>query len=259
VAELKDLADEEGIEVPNGALKADIVKAIAEHQAGGEEEKAEKKVEETKEEIKETVKEKPKAKAAKKEAKAAKKAVKGEGEKGGGEKVKDAFKKFDAKMDKVGYVDAYDYITLAAGIWGLIWTLVLFFWYLGGTVPGFQGASGLTAPFMTDASNNAWAALFLFIMMFWVYINLILYPLLIDKVYVKVTDSKSFPLHFINTKEDLRAFIIFLSFWSLIFFSVAGWALRWPHIISLIIVGIVMLVDPLSAKWSKIPAKEIRE
>ncbi len=264
VAQLKEKCGEKGIEVPPNAKKADIVALLV---GGGDKEKKEapaavKEVakETTKETAKAAVKEKPKkdvkAAAPKADTKKAVKSAKS------GAKVKGGMKKFDDKMDKIGYVDAYDYLTLIAGIWGMIWTVIFWLAYWSGgytTSSGhsFQGSQNLTRDIGSPASNDAWAALFLLIIMTWIYINLCLYPLLIDKLYIKAVDKK--PLHFLHSKEDLRAFIIFLSFWSLIFFSTAGWALRWPHIISLGILSFVLLADPLSKKWSKIPGKKVRE
>lgn len=258
VAQLKEKCAEKNIEVPADAKKAEIVALLV--KADTKEEVKEVVKEAPKEEVKKEVK--PAAKAAPK-PKETKTAAKEKTEaKTTGTKVKDGFKKFDDKMDKLGYVDAYDYLTLIAGVWGMIWTIIFWVSYLtGGYVTSsghyFAGSQNLSATFGTPASNDAWAALFLLIIMTWIYLNLILYPLLIDKVYVKAIDKK--PLHFLHTKEDLRAFIIFLSFWSLLFFSTAGWALRWPHIISLGILSFVLLADPISKKWSKIPSKQVRD
>lgn len=238
VAQLKTMCAEKGIEIPADAKKADIIQLLGGKGASDK--------------PKEEAKPKPK-----KEAET--KIVAKEKKKEKGAKDKDIMQKFEDTMAKVGYVDIYDYITLAVGIWGMIWTVILFFAFLGEGTLGFQGIQGLSETPLTETWNNAWAALFLFIMMFWVYINLCLYPLIIDKVGMKIVKSKSFPLHFLRTKEDLRSFIVFLSFWSVIFFAITGWALRWPHIISLICLTFVILADPLSQKFKAMPLHKVRE
>ncbi|MHA1148793.1 MAG: HeH/LEM domain-containing protein [Promethearchaeota archaeon] len=256
IAQLKEKCAEKGIEVPEGAKKADIVALLVKDKAKKEVKEAPK--EEAKKEVASAAKKAPTPKA----SKPATKAKKIKKETSAGDKIKGGLKKFDEKMDKIGYLDVYDYLTLIAGIWGMIFTVFFWFAYFGGgytTSSGahFVGSENLSAPLGNPASNNSWAGLFLLIIMTWIYINLILYPLLIDNLYIKVLDKP--PLHFLHSKEDLRSFIIFLSFWSLIFFSTAGWALRWPHIIPLGILAFVLLADPLSKKISKLPSKQIRE
>ncbi len=179
-----------------------------------------------------------------------KKSEKPEKTKKGGE----GMKKFEDSMVKIGYIDVYDILTLIVGVWGLIWTLVLFISYMN-----TEFVYLTSTPFLSEMYNDSLAALGLFVVAFWIYINLAFFPFIIKHLGVKVIKWNSFPLHFIKTGEDLRAFNVFLGFWSCLFFWIAFWGLRWPHFISVVILTVIILADPISKKFKKLPEKRVKE
>ena len=245
VAELKDMCEEKGIDVPSGALKADIVNLLVEHEKMAKEVKKEKKSEKKTEET---------PKAGKKEAAKPKKEKKKKksGAAAGLQKMEDT-------MARIGYLDVWDYLTLAAGVLGMIFTLLGFIVYLMGGTGLDIGVQGFNSAFLSTMWNNAMRDLGLYILQIWIYLNLIAFPFMIKKVGVPILKKwKAFPLHFIKTGEDLRAFIVFLGFWSSLFFWAASPSWRSIHFLCLVILTIVVLVDPLTAKW-KLPKKKIQE
>ena len=157
---------------------------------------------------------------------------------------------------KMGYMDVYDVITLIVGIWGIIWSIIAFEDAAATTIPNLTQA-GLT----TDASNNAWAALGIFIVQIYIYCSLALFPFFVNggmKIINKWSDS--FPLHFIKNKEDFRTFIVFLGwFCTLIFWVGAPSGLRIPHAVAFFVLIIVIFADAFRKKITKLPKKKIRE
>lgn len=250
VAQLKEMCDAKGIEVPEGARKADIITLLLEAEKKAAPKEAAKaapkaepkpapKVEPKKEPEKKV--EPKKAEPAKKTETAQKPTQKGPG--------------IEVKMAKIGYVDMYDYMTLGVGVWGLIWSVIYFILFLL-TQVGWIWVAG----FGTPMSYYALASLGLFIIQIYIYAVLALFPFVIKKIGLPlVKKSKTFPLHFIKTGEDFRSFIIFIGFWSCLFFWIGGWEVKWPHFLSVVLLAIIMLADPLSAKWKKIPAKKVKQ
>ncbi len=165
----------------------------------------------------------------------------------------EGLKKFEDGMVKIGYIDVYDFMTLIVGLWGLIITLIYFIIFMN------TDAALLSMPFLSSPFNDAWLALGLFVIAFWIYANLAFFPFMIKSLGMKVIKMKAFPLHFIKTGEDLRAFNIFLGFWSCLFFWIGFWGSRWPHFISVVILTIIILADPLSKKFTKLPQKKVKE
>jgi hypothetical protein len=160
-------------------------------------------------------------------------------------------------LEKAGYVDIYDYITLAVGIWGFIWALVGFLVTAPTIALLIPQITGIIDPnfyaFMT------WLGLY--IIELWIYITLALFPFVIKGLGIKVLGKwpDTFPLHFIKTAEDLRAFMVFAAWWSGLFFWIADPWMRWPHFISVVLLTIVLLADALHKKISKMPRKKIIE
>jgi len=214
---------------------------------------AEKKTEEVTEEKPE---EKPKEKPAPKKEpkpKAAKKEKKPKAA-----KATSGLQSVEDSLAKMGYMDIYDVITLGVGIWGIIWSIIGFVWTLSVNANLF---SSLTGQALSDATNNAWAALGMFIVQLYIYISLALFPFFVNggmKIINKWPDS--FPLHFIKNKEDFRAFIVFLGWWcTLIFWVASSSGARWPHAISFFLLVIVIFADAFRKKISKLPEKKIRD
>jgi len=195
---------------------------------------------------KEKAEEKPKAKpAAKKEAKPAVKPK----AKGG------AIKTIEDRLEKMGYMDIYDLITLIIGVWGIIWSIVGFT-NIASTLAGLNNLQ-----LGNEATNLALANLGIFVVQMYIYLSLALFPFFVNggmKIINKLGDS--FPLHFIKTKEDFRTFIVFLGWWCTLIFWVGGASgLRWPHAISFLILILVIFADGLRKKISALPEKKIRE
>ncbi len=168
-------------------------------------------------------------------------------------KKSEGLKKFEDSIVKIGYIDVYDFLTLIVGLWGLVWTIILFIVFLG------SDAANLSMPILSAPSNDAWLALGIFIIAFWIYINLAFFPFMIKKLGMKAIAWKSFPLHFIKSGEDFRAFNVFLGFWSCVLFWISFWGMRWPHFISVVILTIIILADPMSKKFKKMPEKRVQE
>lgn len=164
---------------------------------------------------------------------------------------------FNEKMRKAGYMDIYDYFTLAVGIWGFIWSLIGFLLTIQDQGPIIAAIAGIIDPnfylFMTWLGMN--------ILQLWIYITLALFPFFIVIVGMKIINKwpETFPLHFIKTPEDLRAFMVFSAWWSSMFFWIGSPWLRWPHFVSIVFLTIVLLADALHKKISKMPRKKIRE
>ena len=203
---------------------------------------------------------KPAKKAAKKAAKKpAKKAAKKAEEKKPVKKskAKDGLKKMEDGLAKIGLNDMYDYLTFAAGVWGMIWTVVFFIIFLQ------TDGSRLSLPIFSTLWNDAAADFGIFLLQIWIYFNLIAFPIMVDKVGMKVIEKwQNFPLHFIKTREDLYAFIVFIGLWSCVFFWIAGWQIRWPHAISCALLILPIFSGPLGGKSIRgktIPSKKIKE
>ncbi|MBA7678641.1 hypothetical protein ES703_86919 [subsurface metagenome] len=164
---------------------------------------------------------------------------------------------FNYRMAKVGYMDAYDYITLLVGIWGFIWSLTGFLVTLPLQGPIIAAITGIIDQnfyaFMTWLGMN--------FLQLWIYVTLALFPFVIVGVGMKIVNKwpETFPLHFIKTAEDLRAFMVFSAWWSSLFFWIGSPWLRWPHFVSVVFLTIVLLADALHKKIRKMPRKKIRE
>lgn len=163
---------------------------------------------------------------------------------------------FKEKMGKAGYMDLYDYITLAVGIWGFIWSLIGFLVTLPLQIPIIAAIQGIDTnfyAFMTWLGMN--------VLQLWIYVTLLLFPFVIVGMGMKIINKwpESFPLRFIKTAEDLRGFMVFSAWWSSLFFWIGSPWWRWPHFISVVLLTIVLLADALHKKISKMPRKKIRE
>ncbi len=145
-------------------------------------------------------------------------------------------------------------MTLCVGLYGLIVTVIYFILFMTSS-----DAAYLSKSLFSDQSNDSWLALGLFIIAFWIYANLAFFPFIIKHLGMKVIKMKSFPLHFIKTGEDFRAFNIFIGFWSCLLFWIAFWGARWPHFISVVVLTIIILADPLSKKFKMFPEKRVKE
>jgi len=163
-------------------------------------------------------------------------------------------------LEKAGYVDIYDYITLAVGLWGLIWTLIGFILYFPDYVNTISQVQPTNILFNTIYYNYQ-AAFFTYMLQFYIYITLTLFPFVIKGIGVKVLNKwpDTFPLHFIKTAEDLRGFMVFVSWWSCLFFWIGAHWMRWPHMISVIALLIPIFAEALHKKISKMPRKKIKE
>jgi hypothetical protein len=176
-------------------------------------------------------------------------------------KKKSATKSFEDSLAKMGYMDAYDYLTLIAGAWGIIWTIINFF------DPNVQLAIqlGIGLGIGNTLFNIAWAIIFLFIIQLWIFVSVALFPFIIDYLGMKLLEKwpESFPLHFIKSKEDFRSFMIFLAWWSTLIFWLAApltiYPYGWPYFISFVILAIVIFADALRKRIKKMPEKKIRE